>query len=436
MTSGPTNDPPNGLTAASDQPREATATRITEENWMTRLQVRRGLLAAVLVVAFASVAACGSSSGDSSGGDGKSGDTFDAKAIGISTLDELFKSNESAPPSEAPKVPAHKVVYYINCGAGEVNCANKAAAGKEAIEALGWEYHMIDGNYGIAGAYSDAIRTAVAAGADAIIADAFPCSDVQQAVQEAVNAGVLVVGADTLDCTANGGPHLYTNMEYNTDGPTPEDHWRGFGKYSAQYLINATGGHAKIINSPGQNTQQQLLDQGFLDEIKKCSGCEIVDTLKWNTADFVPNGPWTTAFRAALVQHPDATAVYVPFDGMATNLGGAQAIREAGKTICTGTPPFDNSCMVAVGGLGTADTLDLIREGQWTGVGSGYDGRWVAWGAVDTLIRAFDKEPAVPEGIGFTSIDKAHNLPSEKGSGFATSYDFKSAYLKAWGVSS
>lgn len=404
-------------------------------------RVRRGLLAVASAVAIASAAACGSgatgSSGSGSGSDSGSSSgsaAFNATAIGIPTLDELYKGNETAPPSDTPSVSKNKVVYYVNCGAGEVNCANKAAAGKEAIESLGWEYHVIDGNFGLAGAYQNAIRTAVAAGADAVIADAFPCSDVQQAAQEAKDAGVTVIGADTIDCTADGGPHLYTEMQYTTEGPSPEDHWKGFGKYSADYLINITDGKAKIINSPGQNTQQQLLNQGFLDEIKKCPGCEIVETVKWSTADFVPNGPWSSAFRSALTKHPEATAVYVPFDGMATVLGGSQAIREAGKTICTGAPPFGSDCMAAVGGLGTSDTLDLIRQGQWTGVGSAYDGRWVAWGAVDALIRSFAGEGAVPEGIGFAAIDSTHNLPTAKGSGYKSNLDFASAYKKAWGV--
>lgn len=400
----------------------------------------RGLMAALSLAALASISACGDSpseepsSGSTDASSEASGGAFDAAAIGISTLDELYQSSDSTPPADAPEVPADKVVYYVNCGAAEVNCANKATAGKEAIESLGWEYHMIDGNFGLAGAYSDAIRTAVAAGADAVIADAFPCSDVQQAAQEAKDAGVIVIGADTINCTADGGPSLYTEMQYNEADSSPEDHWRGFGKYSAQYLINVTGGQAKIINSPGQNTQQQLLNDGFLEEIAKCSGCEIVDEIKWSTADFVPNGPWSQAFKASLTKHPEATAIYVPFDGMATVLGGAQSIREAGRTICTGEAPFADGCMVAVGGLGTSDTLDLVRQGQWTGVGSAYDGRWVAYGAVDALLRAFNGEEAVPSGVGFTAVDATHNLPSTEGAGFQSSVDFQGAFQDSWGV--
>ncbi|WP_162249866.1 MULTISPECIES: sugar ABC transporter substrate-binding protein [unclassified Nocardioides] len=398
---------------------------------------RRGIPAALLLVAVVAVAGCSSDSsqGSSGTGSGSSGG-FDAASIGISTLPELYKGNESAPPADAPKPVAGKSIYWISCGQQAPNCAAKAVEGQKASEAMGWDFHLIDGNFGVAGAYANAIRTAIAAKADAIVEDAFPCSDVQQPLEEAKAAGIPVLGMDTIDCSDAGGPSLFTaEMKYNATEQSATDYWRGFGKYSAQYLINATGGQAKIINSPGTNSQQQLLNDGFLAEIKKCSGCEVVDTLKWNTADFVPNGPWTSAFRSSLVKHPEATAVYVPFDGMAASLGGSQAIRDAGKKICTGAPPYGSDCVTAVGGLGTSETLDLVRGGQWTGDGSAYDSGWVAWGAVDELNRVFNDQPTVPEGIGFTTVDSQENLPAKSGESFTTSFDFRSAYLKAWGVS-
>jgi ribose transport system substrate-binding protein len=311
----------------------------------------------------------------------------------------------------------------------------KAAEGEKAARAMGWDFHLVDGNFGFAGAYAAGIRTAIAASPDAIVTDAFPCTDVQQPLQEAKDAGILVLGMESTDCSDVGGPKLYTApMSANSTEDTEAKYFEGFGKYSADYIIAASDGKAKIINSPGQNSQQQLLNDAFVAEIDKCAGCEIVADVKWSTEDFKPNGAWTQGFRSAVIQHPEATAVYAPFDSMAASFGGSQAIVEAGRDICSGTPPYPSDCVIAVGGIGTNETLDLVRDGKWTALGSARDHEWMAWGVVDNLNRAFNGEPPAPEGIGFTAVDKSSGLPSKAGEHFHSQIDFRAAYLAAWGV--
>lgn len=357
-------------------------------------------------------------------------------AADVPSMDSLYKGFEAAPPASSPPVTPGKSIWWISCGQSVPDCATKADEGRQATAALKWDFHLVDGALGVGGAYSAAIRTAVAAKADAIVLDAFPCQDVQAALSEAKAANVRVLGMENLDCSDTGGPSLLSApMEYNKDATGQPEWWKAFGRYSADYIIRATNGQAKVINNPGQNAQQQFLDQGFKDELAKCPGCQIVDTASWSTADFVPNGPWIAAFRSSLIRHPEANAVYAPFDSMAAGLGGSQAIRESGRTICSGPPPFSGDCMVAAGGLGTKETLDLIRNGQWTAATSARSDTWIAWAAVDSLNRAFNGQPATPEGVGMLAIDKTHGLPAAPGSGYETSVDFRAAYLKAWGAS-
>ncbi|MFE7423426.1 hypothetical protein [Rhodococcus sp. NPDC057529] len=202
-----------------------------KEKELIQLRTNRKLAAATAIT-VAGIALTGCSA-DATTGSNSSGSVsdFDATSIGVNALDTLYAGTESDPPMEAPKSPGKKVVYWISCGQQAPNCANKAAEGETAVKALGSDFKLVDGNLGIAGAYADAIRTAIAANADAIVQDAFPCTDVQQRLKEARPAGITVVG---------------------------------------------------------------------------------MDTIEWNTADYVPNGPWTNAFRSSLIKHSEATAVYLP----------------------------------------------------------------------------------------------------------------------------
>lgn len=388
---------------------------------------------AVGVVMLASAACSSSDSGGSGGGGEKV--TFDAAAVGVPTLDQLYRGTETTPPTTSPPRAQGKSVYWISCGQQVPDCATKAEEGRKAVEAIGWKFTLVDGNIGTGGAYSAAIRTALAANADAIVEDAFTCPDVQQPLQEAKAKGTLVIGMETLDCSDSGGEKLFSaDMLYGDSNQSQADYWQAMGKNSAAYLINASNGKAQVINNPGRNSQQQMLNKGFLTELAKCPGCKVVDTVEWSTEDYVPNGPWIAAFRSSLVKHPEATAVYMPFDSMPAGLGGSQAIQEAGRTICSGAPAFGSSCVIGVGGIGTAESLDLIRKGQWTALGSARDDRWVAWAAVDELNRKFNGQPAVPQGIGFRAIDQSNGLPAVAGTPYETPVDFRAAYLKSWGV--
>ena len=51
-----------------------------------------------------------------------------------------------------------------------------------------------------------------------------------------------------------------------------------------------------------------MVDKGFTDEIKKCSGCSIVATVPYDSAQLTPNGPWTRRSRTTLAKTPQANA--------------------------------------------------------------------------------------------------------------------------------
>jgi ribose transport system substrate-binding protein len=397
---------------------------------------RRAALIMLASATLALTAACSSTdasstaSGNTTAGAGStitgSGSTSAGSLAGLPTIEQLATGNATLPPTTGPAPAKDKNIWYISCGAASPSCLDKANEAKKAGALLGWNVTIADGALGDPAILDAAVRTGIAAKPDAIVQDGIGCSADAQSLKEAKDAGIPVLGLETLDCADTGGENLFTiPWIANATEANNTDYRSAFGKYAAQYLIAATGGKAKIIANLGVESQPQewLLTQAFNAEMAKCSGCEIVETVNFDEKELVSNGPWISAFQAALVKHPDATAIFMPWDFMATSLGGQQAIAEAG---------LQN--VVTVGGIGDTDSATLIRDGKWTANGAVRDSHFVAWSAIDTLNRHFNGQPSVAEGVGFTIIDKDHNLPAPGGL-YATALDYQAAYQKAWAVS-
>jgi ribose transport system substrate-binding protein len=355
-------------------------------------------------------------------GQGSDGSTGAGAQEDTGTIDKLAEGTESPPPSDSPPPATGKSVWWISCGQQTPSCSNTTAGGEEAAKALGWDFHIADGQLSTAD-FAAGIRTALAANPDAIVVSGFNCPQVQGAVQDAVQQGVKIIGPDSFDCLAVGGPQLYNvPMIPGPAVPDVDAYWRSRGTRAAQYIIAKTGGRAKIINNSGHDVPlQEVINEGFLKEIKKCSGCEIVDTVNFDSSQLGPEGQWIQAFRTSLVQHPEATATFLPLNLMMSSSGGAQAVQESGHDL------------IVFGGSTDLDTINLLRQGRVDAITSAFDEAWVGWAAMDELNRSFNGGQSVPEGVGFTIIDKDHNLPKDTGTGYKASVDFRSAYLKAWG---
>lgn len=358
------------------------------------------------------------------GGGSISGDDTGSANEDTAAITKLAAGSDTKPPADSPPAAKDKSVWWISCGQAIPSCSNTAAGGEEAAKALGWDFKIADGKLNIPD-YTNAIRTALAAKPDAIMISGFNCPQVQGAVQDAVAQGVRIIGPDGFDCDAVPGGKKFYNVDMipSEAVPSVDAYWRNRGVRTAEYIIAKSGGSAKIILNKGHDVPlHEVINEGFVDTIKKCSGCKIVDTVDFDTSGFTPEGPWIRDFRTALVNHPDATFTFMPFDLMMSSLGGAQAVQESRTNV------------KIVGGSTDIDTIQLLRDGKITAITSAFDEAWVGWGAIDELNRAFNNQPSAPEGIDFKIMDADHNLPEEVGANYVAEFDFRSAYRKAWGV--
>jgi ribose transport system substrate-binding protein len=268
---------------------------------------------------------------------------------------------------------------------------------------------------------------ALASGADGIILDAIDCQYVKSQLEQAKAKGIVTVPIYAYDCNdpyaGKGGEALFSSpINY---GPEAAKNLGAFameyGHAQGQAVVAATGGKAKVVffNDPTV-TVLHYTGQGFLDAIKECSGCKVVDNVSFRGLDLGPTLQQKAA--AALLQHPEANAVKSPFTA-ATLLSIGPAVAQSGRA----------SDLYVMGGEGFEPELDLLRNHNGVNAVMISPSDWTGWAAVDTMNSLFqDKKPAY-SGLGWQLVDINHNLPAS--GPWQSPVDFKAAYMKAWGVS-
>jgi len=401
----------------------------------TRRTVRSSGCLIALVAALVLVGAC-SSSKSSSSPTTTAGSATTAASAGVTTttVDPVAAAQAEVAlaekgtyrdvnPTPRPAVKGKHIVV-ISAGQASISSQVPSDAAVAAAKAIGWSVDLYDAKLNPAN-WSPLVRQAIAAHADGIILDAIDCDQVQQPLEEAKAAGIAVVGIYAFDCTdphaGNEATGLFSasinygpKMEANVDAFT-----ESYGADQADYIIAASHNTAKIIaiQDPEFTVLYWTL-KGFSDTIAASGGSKIVDTLNVTSSDLLA-GKVPAEIEAELLRYPDATWIKSPYTYI-TTLGISSAL--ASKT-----PGSIN----VMGGEGFQPELDLIRKGVVTAVNV-VSSEWTGWAAVDTMNSVFSHQQPVDSGIGWQLADKS-TIPAS--GPLNPTVDFKSEYMKAWGVS-
>jgi len=397
-----------------------------------RSPIRRLLTPCIAISGLALVlAACSSGGSSSSGSSTSSGSSSASSSTNLAPFEQAlqtyYKGTFTSPPTTAPTPPKGVNLWIISCGQASQGCADPAANAKEAAQTLGWKATVFDGNFGIGDAYNTGIRQAIADHASAIIVIGTNCNQAKSGFEAAKAAGIPVIGANSFDCTdplINDGPDLFAaTVKYTPlySGSNAIEYADGVAK--ADWIIVHTKGEAKVINTDFAGlTGGVYMNDGFVHEMAKCKTCQIVKTITYNPPD-TSNGNLKNAFASAVVQYPQANAAVNISDGVTIPNDFPQAIQSAGRT--------SSFCIVSTEGYAAA--IALIRSNDGICAETPYDSNWLAWGAVDTVIRVLDHQPTVNEGMGIQVVDATHNLPPA-GQDYHSPVNYKAIYEKAWGV--
>jgi ribose transport system substrate-binding protein len=340
-------------------------------------------------------------------------------------LAQVYKGTLSSPSIASRPGVKGKNLWIISGGQSSESSSVPVNAAKEAAQKLGWQVHVFDTKLDTA---QDApgVAQAIAAHADAIILDAIDCSFVKSQLEQAKSAGIVTVPIYAYDCndpySGHGGTALFSGVV--NYGAVANKNLGAFaekyGYAQGQAAIAATGGKAKVIFfNDTQVTVLHYTGQGFLNAIKSCAGCKVVDNINFTGLQLGPQLEQMAA--SAILQHPEANVVKSPFTA-ASLLSIAPAVQQSGRA----------SSLYVMGGEGFKDELDLMRNHQGVNAVMISPSDWTGWAAVDTVNSIFRHEKPAYSGLGWQLVDPTHNLPAS--GAWVAPVDFKTIYEKAWGV--
>ena len=338
-------------------------------------------------------------------------------------VDTAYKGTDREPPKQAAKPQPGKKVWIISPGQIGESASIPTKAAQEAGEAVGWKMTLYDSKLDVAN-FSLGIRQAIAARADGVILHSIDCPLVKQALQEAKKAKVKILAYYSLDCddpSVKGQPLYDGSVNFGTQFGDYAALTRAWGAAKADWVIAKTKGRAKVISfKEDELLVVKYIREGFEQELAKCKTCEIVKTVDFTLADLGPK--LQQKAQGALLQHPEANAIHVPYDS-AVLLGISAALMESGR----------NDQIELIGGEGFPSNIQLIRDNKGQDAANAFPSKWTGYAAIDSLNSLFHGEKPQDSGIGYKLIDRDHNLPPA-GQGYEPPVDYKAAYKKAWGV--
>jgi ribose transport system substrate-binding protein len=394
--------------------------------------VRAGLVAAGILLFVLGLGGCKSTRAEKDEAPGAAGGEASTPTPAVDPemlayaqrqVDLAYKGTDRALPASAPKPQPGKVVWIISPGQIGESASIPTNAAKEAGEAVGWKMTLFDGQLDPS-RFVAGVRQAIAAKADGIILDAIDCVLVKQALVEARAAKVKTVAYYALDCddpSVKGEPLYDGNVNFGADFGDYATLTRAWGAVKADWIIVKAKGRAKVVQfKQDQFLVVKYIREGFEQELAKCKTCEIVKTVDFTLADFGPT--LQQKAQGALLQHPEANAVHVPYD-TPMHLGIGAAVLESGR----------NDQLEVIAGEGFPSNIQLIRENRGQDAANAFPATWTGYASVDSLNSIFHSRKPQDSGIGYKLIDREHNLPPP-GKGYEPDKDFKSAYRKAWGL--
>jgi ribose transport system substrate-binding protein len=380
-------------------------------------------MSVVAVLASVGLAACGSSNKTSGSpattqlAAAKSSNDPAFISQARANVAKLYQGDFGSPPASTPAPPKNKTVWVLACSTVAALCAENAKDTTAAMQALGWHTKVLDGKL-TPSVYAQIIRQAIAAKVDGLILAAVNCVDVPGPLAQAKAAGIKLAAAGAADCP---GHPVFDTGEIFKGGLDYVQMERGpMSTAQADYIVAKTNGNAKIV--AGLETDNAIaapLAEGFEQEIKSCTTCTVYP-VTFTVQDLIGN-KLKGEFSTALVEHPDTNAVLEPYDASVT-LGIGPAVAASGRH------------PLVMGGEGLPPNLDLIRQntGQ-EDAAIAFPVAWAAWGLVDNLVRVFDGQKGVDQGVGLELVDRQHGLPPSGQFINPTNVNWKADYLRNWG---
>jgi ribose transport system substrate-binding protein len=381
------------------------------------------MLAGLLLTACSSTPKATTGNNNNSNSTGTAAGAAALRAAIAATTAGYKGTSTNVDPTPRPAA-KNKTIDIISAGQAADSNSVPVAGAVEAAKAIGWKATVLDAGLNPS-MYAPLVDQAIAAHVDGIILDAIDCDNVRGPLEQAKKDHIAVTAMYAFDCNdpvAHGGKvSLFDGATYyGAKNANLDKFTESYGSDQANYIIDKSHNTAKIIaiQDPEFTVLYYTL-KGFDATIDASHGSQIVATLDITQQDIL-NGNVVQKIQAEVERYPDANWIKSPYT-YATTVGIVPAL---------GTNPTHISVM---GGEGFYNELDDISSGKITATNA-ISSDWTGWASVDTLNSIFNGTKPVDSGIGWTLVDKTHNLPSNPMANYEPPINYQHEYEKAWGV--
>ncbi len=310
-------------------------------------------------------------------------------------------------PTKGPVPPTGKRVAVIMCAAVNTGCAAGAANVKEADDALGWTTDVIDGK-GTPDEYSKAMIAAINNKADAIVLLAIPSPAIIQGMTAAKDAKVPVISVVGDNPVGSGVGEVYAEISGQTVAS---------GKAIADYFIVASNGTAKVASFHVASLASTVNRyKGFADEVKKCTGCQIVSDQEYG---LVSQSEFTNLVKATVNAHPEIQYIFVDISQYATI--AATGLKQAGL-----------SSKIGVAGVDCLDAeVQSIKDQTGEVACANATVSLAGYPTTNEVVRALSGLPPLNEAYPLRLITK--EIIDKETPPYLGGFTSKTDYLKLWG---
>jgi len=380
-------------------------------------QFKSAAIAAVAVTALSGLAACGSSSGSSSAGDSGSTDpavvTAAKAALTKNTAIPSFTPGQSIDVSKLKG----KTVAVIAHDQTSDELVGIAQGVQQAGAAAGVKVELFNGDKDVTKIqqyFTQAIQQKVGA----IVVDGIDPKVITGSLAAAGKAKIPVIAAeDSAVDTSAPGQGAGTGFAANAEPPNYQ-----LGQLVVDKAIADSNGSVNAAIITFDNAVGKWAQDGMNDELKKCGGCKVVQTVSIEPGDWPTKV--STQVQSMVRSNPNLNYIFVAADTM-------------GIFATTGVKIAMKSGKVQVLGVdGSADApLDLVKDGSIFSADPGSSPAWIGWAAADQAYRAMLGDKPADPTIPYRWIDTAQ-LKDANTKDFSTIYGtaYIDGYKKEWGV--
>jgi ribose transport system substrate-binding protein len=320
-------------------------------------------------------------------------------------------------PTDGPNAQTGKFIVYPSQDQRNGGALGVGDGVKEACEALGWQFRLIDGQ-GTTNGQTAAIQQAIALKPDGIVLGTIDAASQKTAIANAVAQGIKIIGWHS---AGTPGPWPDLNLITNIESDPVQT-----GAVSGAFTVAMANGQAGVVVFTDSAYAIAIVKHdAMMAAVNAVDGSSILELVDTPIAEVQTRMPGIT------------TALYQQYGA---SLNWMIAVNDlyfdfAIPTLRTlGVPPSGPPLMVS-GGDGSVSAYDRVRQGQYQTATIPEPLNLHGWQAIDEMNRAFAGAP--PSGyVTPVHVVTQDNIGVDGGPNnlFDPDNGYRDQYKKIWGI--